>query len=709
MPQRIAILAVVLASASITQAARAAPAIEETVVTGQRQAYRGDVPIADTPQTISVLDAELIERAELTGLSEVLDLNASMARQNNFGGLWDNFATRGFAGDENLPSGYLVNGFNAGRGFGGPRDVSSVERVEILKGPNAALFGRGEPGGTINLVSKQAQFEPAAALSLTAGSFDTRRATADVTGGVRDVAGGGIAARLTGFREDADSFRDTLESERWGLTPTLLWQVGDATSLSWEGEFTHQEIPFDRGIPAIGGDVGAVSRRRFLGEPGDGPIEAEVQGHQLQLQHEFSADWRVLAGVSTRETSLEGFSTEAELVASRQALTRDGRSLSRQRRSRDYDSEYTVYRAELSGRFDTGEVEHHLLAGMDRDEFENTQVFLRFRPPALGTNPTPAQGNVIDVFAPEYGRFPLPAPAPQTNRRDEQEAWGAYVQDHMTWGESLHLRIGGRFDDFEQSTTNRATGARSGDSEAKFSPQVGVVYDLTPAISLYAAYGEGFRQNAGADVAGNAFDPEESTSLELGVRLSLLDGALNASIALFDMEKTNIVTADPGNPGFSIAIGEASSRGAEVDITGTLPGEVDVLLSYAYVDAQAEKQVLDPNFALVIDEGDRLINIPEHTFSLLLSRDFAVGGGTLTLGTAMLHVGDRLGETATDFELPDYTLVRLLARYAPDEHWEFSGEYNNLFDEDYYTNSFAQLWVAPGAPRNGAVTVRYRL
>ncbi|MFO0438732.1 MAG: TonB-dependent receptor plug domain-containing protein, partial [Phenylobacterium sp.] len=114
--------------------------VSELVVTGQRQAYLGAFSLAETPQSVAVISQRTLQDNNITGLTEALDLNAGVARQNNFGGLWDAYAVRGFAGDEHLPSGYLVNGFNGGRGFGGPRDVSGVERIEILKGPNAALF-----------------------------------------------------------------------------------------------------------------------------------------------------------------------------------------------------------------------------------------------------------------------------------------------------------------------------------------------------------------------------------------------------------------------------------------------------------------------------------------------------------------------------------------------------------------------------------------
>jgi iron complex outermembrane receptor protein len=683
------------------QAALAQTSVEEVVVTGQRQAYRGDFTLRETPQAIMVLDAEILEGAGVTRLADALDLSASLARQNNFGGLWDNYAIRGFAGDENLPSGYLVNGFNAGRGFGGPRDLSGIERIEILRGPNAALLGRGEPGGTINLITKKPEFEVEGAINASIGSFDTYRVDGDWTGPLNDV----FAVRLNGYYENAGSFRDTLESTRYGVMPSALWRLGENTSLSYELERTRQEIPFDRGVVAINNRLGVVPVGRFLGEPGDGPLKADATGHQLQLQHEFSDDWSLLLGAGYRETDLEGSSTEAELAGSRQRLLTDGQTLSRQRRFRDYEATHTVFRGELSGRFSTGQFEHRILIGADKDTFENSQLFLRFRP-GSAAGQTPQTGNQINIFNPVYGQFPLPTPGPQTNRLDELGAWGFYVQDQVRLTDRLQVRLGARYDDFTNESLNRTTGARSSVSDDKVSPQIGIVFDATDALTLYAAYGQGFRQNSGADFAGRPFEPEESESAEIGARFDI--AGLQATLALFSMTKTNILTADPVNAGFSIAIGEARSQGVEVDLAGELPGGVNVWLSYAYVDAQAANDVLDFNFALTIRSGDRLINVPEHTLSLTASRGFELGGRDLELGGSLLYVGERLGETATTFELPSYTTLRLFGSYALTDALEIAAEVNNLADEEYYTNSFSRLWVAPGAPRNATVTLRYR-
>jgi iron complex outermembrane receptor protein len=674
------------------------------LITGTRPAYRGKFETLEVPQAEQVIGPQQLRDINALDLNSALDLSASVSRQNNFGGLWNAFAVRGFVGDENLPSNYLVNGFNAGRGFAGPRDLSGIEAVEILKGPRAALFGRGEPGGTINLVTKRPKFESAGEIRLLAGSFDTYRADADL----QTTLGDAIGVRFVGFYEDAGSFRDTVESKRFGFMPSVAVKLGEATRVVYELEYARQEIPFDRGVVAVNGELGVIPRSRFLGEPGEGPNIAEVLGHQIELQHDFSENWSALVGVNYRDTSLFGTSTEAELTASRQRLFRDGRTLTRQRRLRDYDATYFVARAELAGNFTTGDVTHRVLVGADTDRFENDQVFLRVRAPSLASNPTEQQLQAIDIFNPIYGRFPLPTPTPLTNRVEVQEATGIYGQYQVSLAETFELRIGGRFDDYDQRLTDRAAAGRvTRTSENRFSPQVGAVWRATPELSVYATYGENFRPLSGADFAGNPFDPNQSESIEGGIKYVAANGRLTATASVFSIQQSNILVADPVNAGFTIAGGEAQSQGFEFDLQGEIAPGLDLWVSYAFVDAEIENDVADPDFGKLIRAGDPLLNIPEHTLNVQLAYSTEIAGREARFGGGVLHVSERLGEVGTAFELPDYTLARLFAEAELTKGVRLRLDIDNLFDTTWYSNSFSQLWVQPGTPRNARVTASF--
>ena len=541
------------------QSAASDPTSGDVTITAQRQQYRGDVPLKELPQSVQVLDSKALQQLNVTRLDAALDLASGVTRQNNFGGLWDAFAVRGFAGDENFPSGFLVNGFNGGRGYGGPRDASNIERIEILKGPNAAVFGRGEPGGTVNIVTKKATtLDTFGSVGASAGSFDAYRVEGDYNVALND----NIAVRVNGAAEKAHSFRDTIHTKKFVVSPSVLVKLSSKTSLTYEMEFTDQKVPFDRGVVAVNGKLGVIDRSTFLGEPGDGPIHVSVLGHQLQLQHNIGKDWTLIAGFGHRDTSFSGYSSEAELALSRQILDDDGIHLARQRRFRDYNTSNMVFRGEISGKIYTGPFTHHVLVGADWDKFDINLFQQRYRPPAYtaGT-PILSANNAINIFNPVYGQMPAPT-ATLTNSLEVQTAYGIYFQDQIDLTTRLKVRFGGRFDHFHQDITNRAGVSPPTVTRERFSPTAGLLYKLTDTFSLYGGYGTGFRPNSGTSAPaagqtiGTPFEPELSKSYEAGIRFNSRGNAITASLAAFTMKKNNILTSDPINAGFSIAGGD---------------------------------------------------------------------------------------------------------------------------------------------------------
>ena len=689
-------LAAALGAGSAYGQSPGADGLEEVTVTAVRQPFRGDTPIEELPQSVQFISAELLQDIGVTELDDVLDLASGIARQNTFGGLWDSFAVRGFAGDENSPTGYLVNGFNNGRGFSGRRDASNIERIEVVKGPGSALYGRSEPGGTMNLVTKKPEFDTKGSVELAAGRFDTYRVAGDFTTGITD----NIAFRINGAYEDSKSFRDFITFEKIAATPSILFKIGSSTTVSYELEYIKQEAPFDRGIVAPGGVLGAVPISTFLGEPGDGNTEIEALGHQLILQHEINSNWMVNTGIGFRNSTFAGFSSDPELVAGRQPFYATGTTLSRQRRFRDYETDDLTARAELSGRVEMGPFTNHLLMGVDYYDYEFDQIQTRFRP-------TLANPYSVNVFAPVYGQTRTPGAF--VNSLETQTAVGIYIQDQIDLTERWKALIGVRYDDFEQEITNRATGVVTTQSDTATSPRVGLVFDASEKLSVYASFSKGFRPNGGFNAAGQSFAPEFSKSYEIGTKLSTEDKRISATVALYKAEKSNILTADPVNAGFSIAAGEAESKGVELDITGQLTDDTMVYFSYAHTQAEITKSVLDPNFGLALPVGSKLINIPQNNFNFLVMQGFNVGSGRGSVGAGVTYVADRLGETGVpSFVLPAYTLINLTGSYSPTESLKITVDVDNLFDKEYYASSYARLWVAPGTPRSYTIRAQYK-
>ncbi len=666
------------------------------VVTAMKRQYFGDTPVKEIPQAVQFLEGKLLDDLNITRLDTALELASGVSKQNNFGGLWDSFAIRGFAGDENFPSGFLVNGFNGGRGYGGPRDASNVERIEVLKGPNSALFGRGEPGGTINIVTKKPVLEKTfGSFGVAGGSWNTYRVEGDYNLPINDM----FAVRLNGAVEDADSFRDTVHTRKYVLTPSFLAKFSDRDLFTYEMEYVNQEVPFDRGVVAIPTatngvttyNLGAIPNSRFLGNPNDGPVKVKVLGHQAQYQHDFSDDWTLMLGAGYKDTIFRGYSSDPELASSRQQLDNDGQTLSRQRRYRDYNTSHMVFRGEISGKVETGSIVHNIRIGADWDRFKIDTYQLRYRPTAAD------QSYSIDIFNPNYN---IVAPTPTSviqNASEVQKAWGVYAQDQIEISESFKVRFGGRYDDFSQNINNRL-GVTTPAAYTKFSPMAGLVFEPTQSLSFYASYGKGFRPNSGVDVNNNAFAPEVSKSYEVGAKFVTPNGRITSTLSLYKMKKSNVLTADLLS-GLSTAVGSAESQGVEFDVNAKLPAGFELFLTYAYTDAGWADDYLSAG----VSKNDPLINIPKHQGNALLFKNFSIGNHEAMLGAGVTYVSKRLGQTATDFYLPGYTVAKVLGSFNITDQIKLSADVTNLFDKKYYASSYSALWIQPGAPRSFTV------
>ena len=247
------------------------------------QPYRGNVPLKDTPQAVDSISSDKIESGGITRFIDALSFSPSIVRQNNSGGMFDSFAIRGFSGDENNPTGYLVNGFNS-RGYNGNRSTANVETIEVMKGPGSALYGQGEPGGTINIVTKKPEFAQSGYVQLTLGSDDKKQVEFDYTNGATDD----VAYRLNGAYEDSDTHRDHVFIESLHLNPSVLWNISEVTSLSYEMEILDQKKPLDRGVFVLNNNFDAVKPESFYGDIRDGGHQVEALGHQLLFNQKLS-------------------------------------------------------------------------------------------------------------------------------------------------------------------------------------------------------------------------------------------------------------------------------------------------------------------------------------------------------------------------------------------------------------------------------------
>mgnify|MGYP003108517958 FL=1 len=601
----------------------------------------------------------------------------SIERGNNFGGQGlTEFLVRGFSTQE-----FYRNGFAVNRGYPNMPDANTLERIEVLRGPASMLYGRGDPGGTFNIVSKQPQAERRTILGSQVNTDGLRRGTLDTTGALDESAA--FTYRLNLVAEGSDSFRDHVESERYNIAPVLRWQFSDDTALILEGDYLHNRHPMDRGLTRYPNQAGDLSRDRFLGEESAGKLTNQNATTQLRLEHQLDSQWMLRGGIQYLDGSLDGGAVENN------GLAADGRTVGRNYSERWLNWNDLAVQANLEGHFDAAGLAHTLLLGVEFDDFNYDSQIDRS---GGATSDFP-----IDLYDPVYGQ-PLPALTRTTTYDDENlKSYAFFLQDQIALTERLTAQVGARLERFEQRYENKLTPAGSWDqAHNAVSPRFGLIYDLTEELAVYANTSRSFKPNRGADRSSQAFDPEEGITHEVGIKYELPEHDLSVTAALFHITKENVLTSDPVDSNYQIAAGEARSRGFDISVAGNITPQWRVIGGYAYVDAEVTE-----SSSASMPAGTRLANVPRHSFNLLDTYEFAEGPlAGLGVGMGIKYVGDRKGgATSTAFDMDAYTTVDLLAYYPLTERVRLNLNLNNLFDEEYEERAWGNIWAYPGAPR----------
>ena len=650
--------------------------------TRSASATRTDTAIHETPQSISVVPAQVVEDIGATRLEDALDYAGGVERGNNFGGQGlTEFLVRGFSTQE-----FYRNGFAVNRGYPNMPDASTLERIEVLRGPASMLYGRGDPGGTFNIVSKQPQAERRTVLGSQVNTDGLRRGTLDTTGALDESAA--FTYRLNLVAEGSDSFRNHVESERYNIAPVLRWQLSDDTALILEGDYLHNRHPLDRGLTRYSNQAGDLSRDRFLGEESAGKLTNQNATTQLRLEHQLDSQWMLRGGIQYLDGSLDGGAVENNGTPIT-AVSADGRTVGRNYSERWLNWNDLAVQANLEGHFDAAGLAHTLLFGVEFDEY-NYDSLIR-RSGGLTTD------FPIDLYDPVYGQ-PLPALTRVTTYDDENlKSYAFFVQDQIALTERLKAQIGARLERFEQRYDNKLTPKDSWDqAHNAVSPRFGLIYDLTDALAVYANTSRSFKPNRGADRSRQAFDPEKGIAHEVGIKYELPEHDLSVTAALFHITKENVLTSDPLDSNYQVAAGEARSRGFDISVAGNITPQWRVIGGYAYVDAEVTE-----SSSASMPVGTRLANVPRHSFNLLDTYEFADGPlAGLGVGMGVKYVGDRKGSASTTaFDMDAYTTVDLLAYYPLTERVRLNLNLNNVFDEEYEERAWGNIWAYPGAPR----------
>ncbi|MEG3846911.1 TonB-dependent receptor, partial [Microcoleus sp. herbarium19] len=656
----------------------------DIVVTGDRDAYRvpnssvgtrTDTPLRDIPQSIQVVPQQVIKEQGASRLIEVLQNVPGVVQGFRSPRRGSNeFNIRGFYSGSNL----LLNGSRLRVGTGQPiLDFSpNIDRVEVLKGPASVLFGSGELGGTVNFVTKQPLRDPYAEIEFSAGNFNAYRGAIDLSEPLNDSRT--VLYRLNASAQTTESFVDFYEQQRYSVAPTLSWQISDQTKLTLEAEYRKISISgVDYGLPIEGTILpnpnGRIPRNRYLGEPSYANTEKDIFLISSNLEHNFSANWQ-LRNIF-RYTLTDEFIQEAQtskLLADQRTMTRFSFEIPESRESAYELDSYVI------GKFKTGSIQHQLVTGVNL--FKQDRIF-DFRP----TSNTPPD---IDIFSPTYARFVPTSTTRTSGVRDQTEGLGLYLQNQITLAENLKILLGGRFDIVGKDSEDLVTATSQFQQDEAFSPRIGIVYQPIQPISLYASYSRSFNPQAGISFNGDQFDPQRGTQYEIGIKADVNE-RLAATVAFYNLTRSNVLTTDPANPNFSIQTGEQRSRGIEFDISGEILPGWNIIAGYALNDATITKDN-------TLTVGNQLDNAPRNAFNVWTTYEIQSGNlQGLGFGLGLFYVGERQGDLANSFELPSYTRTDAAIFYNRD-NFRVAINIKNLFDIDYFASSQSRTRVYYG-------------
>lgn len=647
------------------------------VSTNANTALKTDIPLLQTPQAVSVVPRAQLDDQRALKLEDAIK-NVSGVTVGGYYSDWDYYRIRGF-------NAAFTTFWDGLRGdYGMSPEIYGMERVEVVKGPASALYGQGPLGGMVNLVSKRPRPENFAEVQFTGGEFNFYEPAADVGMVLNDDRT--VYARITALYRDQDSFVDYANKQRVFVAPAVTWEIGEATKITFLSQFWQDWNLFAMPLPARGTVLpnlnGRIPTDRFLGDPNGDKSEQWRARLGYQFEHQFNETFSL-----RQNLSLNRMKQDWPDLLYPSTLDADDRTLYRY----PYDYEETLDRVgvdtALDVHFTTGSLEHKLTTGVDyyytRSDSTSRQIDYSDFP---GSYPA------IDLFNPVYGG-PLPAYATVASSVSKSDLVGIYVQDHIQATEQLTVTLGARFD-------WTSSGA---DSEQGFSPRAGLTYEFVKGIAAYGNYSQSFNpQWFSRDASGNVVDPETGDNFELGLKSSLCDGRVNTLLAVYQLTRRDVATANLATPDpfDSIAAGEQRSRGVEAEGSFQLTRGFDLTAAYTYTDAEITE---DNNLPV----GARLAGVPEHMFSAWLKYTFREGPlRGLGFGFGGRYYTEQEGDSTytNPFELPAYGLMDAAIYY---NKGRFSAQVNvnNLADKRYFAGAYNDLYVLPGEPRTIRATV----
>ncbi|MET3129521.1 iron complex outermembrane receptor protein [Arcicella rosea] len=680
--------------------------LSEVTVMGVQSANEKTVTIGkiaikpmDLPQAVATIDRTVLERQQVLRLSDALMNANGVYIMGSTGGYQEEIAGRGFAfGSSNTFK-------NGARYFNGTLpEMSSIEKVEIMKGSTAILFGNVAAGGILNLVTKKPKFESGGSVSMRLGSYNFYKPTVDLYGAV--LGSKKVAYRINGTYEKGNSFRDDVNSERVYVNPSLLFKLSDKTEIILEGDYMKDRRTADFGVGAINYVITNLPREKFLGVKWS-YFDIKQQTANVTINHQISNNWKISGTAAYRAYQSELFATTRPTT-----IAADGRLVRSIQRS-EVDEKYLMGQIDLTGQFKTGKIGHNVLIGTDVDSYDTKT-----------TSFTAAVYDTINVFNSEIidKRSDRPNLAVNTITTAPVNRVGVYAQDLVGISDKFKFLAGLRYSYQETKSSvltvkTNATVESSAYDDA-LSPRLGLVYQPNKRMAFFSSYSNSFTLNTGVDIYGTALKPSLIDQVELGMKNELFNGLVSANVTVYQIKNSNLaqtalVDKDGkanSNTNIKELAGEVTSQGVEVDLKSKPFLGFSVMAGYSY----NETKYTASNIYIV---GSLLRYNPNHTANASIYYTFSdtkLKG--LNLGLTAMYFGERVAGRSTRLTVANdaFKLIPVNAYTQIDasigynfRKYSLRGKVSNILNEMSY-NVHDDNSVNPIAPRMVSLTVAYK-
>lgn len=703
--------------------AESAAQLSEVEVTGNNQTVTlGKAAIAplDLPQMSGVVSNVVIANQQASRLGDVLKNVSGVSLTQQRGGVAETFSARGYsigiagAGGSIFKNGVISNTM----GF---PEASTLESVEVLKGSSALLYGNVSGGLIINMVTKKPKFERGGEVSMRVGSFGLLKPIVDVYGPLAK----NLAFRVVGTYETANSYRDVVKTNRLYVNPSLLYKLGQKTTVLLQGDYLKSDLTPDNGIGSLNLNQDAiipdVPRSRFINTPWAYNNVNQTSG-SLNIDHAFNNNWKLTAIASAQETKVTAYG--AGVPNNNVSATGDWtRTLSRTMTSENN----ATGQVNLNGRFNTGAIGHQLLVGGDVVGIvtKSTAYTVNY-----GTGKTAY--DKINILNPSLyeARTDIPDATATTRTTSPSERLGFYIQDLISLTDKFKLLAGIRWSQqrtvqttiLNQLTQIETRGTAETKTDAAFSPKVALMYQPTRNTSFFGSYSNNFTINTGVDIYGQILKPSIVDQFEAGVKNELFNGRITANVGVYHIVNSNFAQMAPlkadgtANADANVKefTGQTTSDGLEIDLTGNLSRNVYFITGYGYNNMRYTRTSLVKGSPI---EGERLTNNPAHTANATVFYTFDLPQlKGLKLGASAFYTGNRFGGNNNTYgQTPEFSRLIPLTGFTT---FDLSAGYSFrkislLAKVSNITNTLNYLIhdrysIMPIPPRQFTTTLSYR-